>query len=127
MDGPTARVVSGAVAGAALAVVEAHLADYNARDLKSVVNGFTDDATYENVDGEVRGRTALFTMFRDAFEGPTPIRLELRQAVETGSVVAAELTGIADLNGREVEIPVAAFYTVDDGCLARVRVYRDTT
>lgn len=112
---------------ATLAVVEAHLADYNARNLKSVVRGFADDATYENADGEVTGRMALFTMFREAFEGPTPIRLELRQAVGTANVVAAELSGIADLNGREVEIPVAAFYTVDEGCLTRVRVYRDTT
>ena len=113
--------------GVARAVVEAHLADYNARDLKSVVNGFAEDATYENAEGEVTGRAALFAMFREAFEGPTPVRLELRRVVETGDVVAAELAGVADLNGREVEIPVAAFYTVDDGCLARVRVYRDAS
>lgn len=110
-----------------LGTVEAHLSAFNARDADAVVALFTEDAVFATADGLVVGRRALRALFSEAFAEPVGAALELRRAVIDGDTAACELTETLALpDGTSAELPVAAFYTVQRGALARIRVYRDT-
>ena len=110
-----------------LGTVEAHLSAFNARDAEAVVALFTDDAVFATADDLVVGRRALRVLFTQAFAEPVGAALQLRRAVVDGDTAACELVETLALpGGATAELPVAAFYTVARGALARVRVYRDT-
>ena len=110
-----------------LGTVAAHLSAFNARDANAVVALFTDDAVFATADELVVGRRALSALFSQAFAEPVGAALELRRAVVDGDTAACELVETLALpGGATAELPVAAFYTVHSGALARVRVYRDT-
>lgn len=107
---------------AVLAVVEAHLSAFNARDADLVAALFADDATMAAGDQLVVGRRGLHAAFADSFAGPLHPTLELRRAVVEGDTAACELA--QHLPGATLE--VAAFFTVRDGELVRLRIYRET-
>lgn len=109
-----------------LATVEAHLEAFNARDLERVVDLFAEDAVFAAGDQLVIGRRGLRRLFGDAFDQPATVSLELRRAVIEGDTAACELgEHLALPGGTALELAVAAFYTVRDGALVRMRVYRD--
>jgi hypothetical protein len=109
-----------------LDAVEAHLRAFNARDVEGVLALFADDAVFATADGLVVGLRALRALFTEAFQEPVGAALELRRAVVEADTAACELVErLALPDGGVAELPVAAFYTVVRGELARVRVYRD--
>lgn len=111
---------------AVLDAVEAHLRAFNARDVEAVLTLFAHDAVFATADGLVVGRRALRALFTEAFQEPAGAALELRRAVVEADTAACELVErLALPDGGAAELPVAAFYTVIRGELARVRVYRD--
>lgn len=109
----------------AVAAVEAHVAAFNARDADAVLATFSDDAVFSNADDLVVGRTALSAMFRDAFEAPLRANLQVQRAVVDGDTVACELTERLDYAGTTFQAALAGFFTVRDGLLVRVRIYRE--
>ena len=110
---------------AVLDVVEAHLAAYNDRDVERLVEGFAEDAVFATSEHLVVGRRGVRGFFTDAFDGPGRGALELRRAVVQGDSAACELLQHLSLGDDTADLDIAAFYTVREGLLARVRVYRD--
>lgn len=108
-----------------LAAVRAHLTAFNARDVDAVLDTFVDDAVFVAGDHVVVGRRALRALFADSFAAPVRATLELVRAVTDGPSAACELTETLETDEARHQLDVAAFYTVQDGRLARVRVYRD--
>jgi uncharacterized protein (TIGR02246 family) len=109
-----------------LGPVEAHLAAFNERDVDAVMALFAEDAVFATADQLVVGRRGLRALFGDSFAAPVTAALELRRAVVAGDTAACELVERLTLpSGETTELDVAAFYTVRDGALVRVRVYRD--
>ena len=108
-----------------LDAVHAHLAAFNDRDADAVVATFADDAVFAAGEQIVVGHRALRAMFADAFAAPIRARLDLRHAVVDGQTAACELSETLTVEGTTHELDMAAFYSVRDGLLTRVKVYRD--
>jgi len=107
------------------AVVDAHLAAFNAADLAAVMDGFADDAVLSVGDQTAIGARAIRALFADSFASPVTAELMLHRAVVDGDTIACELSETLTVQGTIHTIDVAAFYTVRDGHLVRVRIYRD--
>lgn len=108
-----------------LGAVERHIAAFNDADIDAVMTGFDDEAVFATADQLVVGARAIRRLFADSFGMPVTARLELQRAVVSGDTVACELSERIEGEGLAHEIDVAAFYTVRQGRLARVRIYRD--
>jgi len=113
------------VTEAVLAVVHAHLAAFNAADLDAVLDGFAEDAVFATGDELLIGRRGIGELFRQAFGPDIQATMELRSAVVQGDTAACELSERISYQGESLEFAIAAFYTVRDGRLARVKVYRE--
>ena len=107
------------------AVVDAHLAAFNATDLAAVMDGFADDAVFTVADQTAIGARAIRALFADSFASPVRAELTLRRAVVDDDTVACELSEELTFSGGTHTIDVAAFFTVRDDQLVRVRIYRD--
>jgi hypothetical protein len=106
-------------------VVDAHIAAFNARDTEALVAGFAHDAVFTTGEHTVVGTVGLRVLFGDAFAAPLRATMEVRERVIQGDTVAAELVERLEFEGSVAEIALAAFYTVRDGLLTRVKVYRE--
>lgn len=109
-----------------LAVVDAHIAAFNARDTEALVAGFAHDAVFTTGEHTVVGTAGLRMLFGDAFAAPLRATMEVRERVIQGDTVAAELVERLEFEGTVAEVALAAFYTVRDGLLTRVKVYRES-
>ena len=109
---------------AVLDVVRAHVDAFNAGDVDALMAGFTDDAVFVTGDHMVIGARGLRAMFSDALANLSP-SMELRATVVQHGVVACELSESLTVEGTEFRFSLAAFYTVQRGQIARVKVYRE--
>ena len=109
---------------AILAIVEAHVAAFNAGDVDGVMAGFADDAVFATGEHLVVGHRGISAMFRDALANLAP-SLDVRVAVAQGDVVACEMIESLTVEGAPFEFALAAFYTVRRGEIVRVKVYRE--
>lgn len=106
-------------------MVDAHLAAFNAADLAAVMDGFAEDAVFSVGDQTAIGARAIRTLFADSFASPVGAELMTQRVVVDGDTVACELGERLTIDGVGHDIDVAAFYTVRDEVLVRVRIYRD--
>ena len=106
-------------------VVEAHIAAFNAADLPAVMADIADDAVFSVGEQTAIGARAIRALFADSFASPVTARLTVQRIVIDGDTVACELTEQLTVDGAAHDIAVAAFYTVRDDRLVRVRIYRD--
>lgn len=107
-------------------VVQAHFDAFNAGDIDALMAGFTDDAVFATGEHLVVGARGLRAMFTDALSSLAPV-LEAQSTVVQNGVVACELVERLTIEGAEFAFPIAAFYTVRRGQIARVKVYREGT
>jgi hypothetical protein len=108
-----------------LQVVEEHIRAFNACDLDAVMAGFDDEALFSTAEHLVVGAHAISRLFADSFAAAASARLELQRIVVEGDTAGCELTELIVAEGVEHTLEVAAFYTVRNGRIARVRIYRD--
>ena len=106
-------------------VVHAHVAAFNSRDIDALMATFTPDATLTSADGVAVGRDDLDTLFRDAFEAPLRVTMLVRSALAVDDTVACELTELLDFEDARHQIDLAGFFTVRDGLVSSIRIYRD--
>lgn len=125
MSGPEGMPEPQPADPAVLDVVLEHLDAFAARDLDRVLATFADDAVFTTEDGTVIGRRALRQLFTDAFALPAHVDMERRAVHATGDTVACEIAEHITAEGMTHTMELAGFYTVRDGALVRVRVYRD--
>ena len=86
---------------------------------------FTPEATLTSADGVTVGHEDLDTLFRDAFEAPMRVTMLIRSALAVDNTVACELTELLDFSDTTHEIELAGFFTVQDGLVSSIRIYRD--
>ena len=108
-----------------LAAVHAHIAAFNAADLDGVLAGFAEDAVFSAGEDVFIGRRSIAELFGAAFAPGIEASMELRSAVVQGDTAACELAERITFEGQSLEFAIAAFYTVRDARLARVKVYRE--
>ncbi|HWC20681.1 MAG TPA: nuclear transport factor 2 family protein [Flexivirga sp.] len=108
----------------ARAVLEAHVAAFNDRDVRGLLDGFTEDAEWVTGHYRCAGRTELEELFTGAFAAIAP-RLGIVRVVGGHGVVAAELVEDMTIDGRPVRAPIAGFYTVRDGLIVGAKIYRE--
>ena len=108
-----------------LAAVHAHIAAFNAADLDAVLSGFAEDAVFSAGEDVFIGRRSIAQLFGAAFAPGVEASMELRSAVVQGDTAACELSERITFQGQSLEFAIAAFYTVRDARLARVKVYRE--
>ena len=106
-------------------VVQAHVEAFNACDLDAVMAGFDDEAVFATVEQLAVGSRAISRLFAESFAAPASAHLEVQRIVIDGDTAGCEMTERIVAAGVEHLIDVAAFYTVRDGRIVRVRIYRD--
>lgn len=107
------------------AVVDEHLAAFEARDVERVLATFATDASFTTADGTVVGRTALRHLFEESFALPVDVAMDRQVTHVAGDTVVCEIAERLVADGLTHALDVAAFYTVRGGEIVRVRVYRD--
>ncbi len=105
-------------------VVRRHLDAFNARDLDGLLSTFADDAVFATGDHLVVGRRGINALFADAFRDMRA-ELTLLRWVAAGDTTACELAERVTFAGVSHDFALAGFYTVRDGALVRVKVYRE--
>lgn len=105
-------------------ILETHVTAFNDRDIHALLDGFTDDAEW--VTGQYRclGRAELAELFTGAFATIAP-RLEVVRVIGGDEAVAAELVERMAVDGQIFEAPIAGFYTLHGGRIARAKIYRE--
>lgn len=102
-------------------LVRAHVRAFNDRDLDALLRTLADDAVWTTGRTTVRGRAELATFFAGAFAG-LEASLEIRTLLSDGRAAAAELT---ETFGGARAVPIAGFYELAGGRIARARIYRE--
>lgn len=105
-------------------VLEEHVDAFNAHDTERLLRGLDEEITWHTGSEVVSGREALRTVFDDWLWDRAP-RLDVRDLAVDGDRAAMECVEYILLDGRRVEFPIAAFFTVRNGLLTSVRVYRE--
>lgn len=105
-------------------MLEEHVDAFNAHDTERLLRGLDEEITWHTGSEVVSGREALRTVFDDWLWDRAP-RLDVRDLAVDGDRAAMECVEYILLDGRRVEFPIAAFFTVRNGLLTSVRVYRE--
>ncbi|MFK7755412.1 MAG: nuclear transport factor 2 family protein [Flavobacteriales bacterium] len=111
----------------ALKVVRAQLEAYNAKDLDTFLDAFSDSVKVYTFPDILRseGKQALTKSFTDFFSKAGDLHSEILSRIVTGNVVIDEelVTGFSKDN--QGEFYVTAIYTVTDGTISEMRfIYR---
>lgn len=113
--------------GETLAVVVRHLDAFNKRNVDELCAGFSENIVFSTGEDILSGREVLRRFFQDALDGSVQLALALRRAIVDEDVVACELVESVTIQGVTQEQSIAAFYTVRNGLLTSVKVYREGT
>jgi ketosteroid isomerase-like protein len=108
----------------ARAVVEEHIAAFNAHDASRLLAGLAPDAVWITGSDTVAGRAALADLFDDWLWSTSP-SLSAVSIVAEGDRVAAQLREVMTVDGRRREFTIAVFFEVADGLITRAKVYRE--
>jgi hypothetical protein len=115
-----------AVAAAATrAAVLDHVAAFNAHDTSRLISGLRRDVVWATGSDVFRG---LSTLRADVFdEGLWAMRpsLEVRTLLIDGEAAAGVFHEVLIVNDKTREFDIAVFFTVSDGLIGRVKVFRE--
>ena len=101
-----------------------HLAAFNSHDTSRLLSGLHPEVRWETGQEIVVGRPAAADLFDDWLWGMNP-RLDLLSLVVDADLAAAECTEHLTVHGGPVQSAIAVFFTVWDGQLTRVKVFRE--
>ena len=105
------------------AVME-HLAAFNAHDSARLVSGLADDIVWATGTDVIQGRAATAALFDEGLWALQP-NLALVRLIADGVEAAAECVERLTIDGAPAEFPIGVFFSVRDGLLSRVRVFRE--
>lgn len=106
------------------ALVEEHLAAFNAHDTARLLAGFATDAVWITGEDVVQGRAALAELFDSGLWSMNP-SLRVRSIVSDGDRAAAQLHESITVEGEVREFDIAVFFELADGLITRAKVYRE--
>jgi limonene-1,2-epoxide hydrolase len=114
-------------AAAAIHVVEAMFAAWDAFDWDGVVNAFTEDGVMHSMYKEpFVGREAIRARLDAVGPGMEMMRCEIKSIGCFGRIVAAERIDTFTFNGRTGSVPCAGFFEIQGGKISRWREYCDS-
>jgi uncharacterized protein len=105
------------------AVLE-HLAAFNSHDGQRLFRGFDESIVWSTGADRFEGRQALHDLFDAWLWSMTP-RLDLVRLIVEGDTASAECVEHLVIDGEPAGFAIAAFFTVRDGLLVRVKVFRE--
>ncbi len=105
-------------------LVRAHLEAVNSGDRVRIEAGLADDVVWITGAERVEGRPAVVE-FVSAARAALSLRLRLMSIVCDELHAACELRETSTVESNERTVGVAAFYTVREGLISRVKVYRE--
>ena len=85
-----------------------------------------DDCYYDNVPvGDMTGKDKMEEFLGPMFKGSGPVTFEIHSQTTTGNIVMNERTDRFVMKGKEIAIPVAGVFEVNDGKITFWRDYFD--
>jgi hypothetical protein len=108
----------------AATVVRRHVDAFNARDLDTLMAGFTEDASWVTGATIARGRGELTVLFAGAMAGLLPT-LVIQNLLAEGDRAACQMTEMLTVARAERTFFIAAFYQLRGGRIASAKVYRE--
>lgn len=107
-------------------IVDAFIAAIERRDIEAAVALLADDISYENMPIEpVRGRDNVRQVLEGFLAPATAVDWRIVDQFASGSTVVNERVDRFQINGGWLELPVAGFFRVVDGCIVLWRDYFD--
>lgn len=104
-------------------VVDEFIAAFTAKDIEAAMALVAEDCYYDNVPvGDMRGHQAMREFLAPMFASKGPVTFEVHRSACTGSTVFNERTDHMVMKGKQISIPVAGVFEVEDG---RITFWRD--
>lgn len=107
-------------------IVEEFIGRFSAKDVEAVLALVSDDVYYDNVPiGDMRGKEAVRKFLTPMLTGSGPVEFEVHRKAVSGNVVFNERTDRMVVKGRQIALPVAGVFEVNDGLITFWRDYFD--
>lgn len=107
-------------------VVDDFIAAFAAKDEEAAMALVADDCYYDNVPvGDMRGKEAMREFLAPMFKSQHPVTFEVHRSACTGNVVLNERTDHMVMKGKQISLPVAGVFEVNDGLITFWRDYFD--
>jgi limonene-1,2-epoxide hydrolase len=107
-------------------VVDRFMACFAAKDLDGALALVSDDVHYDNVPiGDMRGKDAMREFLTPLVGGNGPVEFEVHRKAASGNLVFNERTDRMVVKGKQIALPVAGVFEVDDGKITFWRDYFD--
>jgi limonene-1,2-epoxide hydrolase len=96
------------------------------KDQEAAMALVADDCYYDNVPvGHMTGKDKIEEFLAPMFRGSGPVVFEIHRQATTGNIVMNERTDRFVMRGKEISIPVAGVFEVNDGKITFWRDYFD--
>lgn len=102
------------------------IAAFNAKDVDTVMNFFSEDAIYHNMpSGPVQGTEAVRNLITSFVNPASSINWETLNIAQTGDTVLTERIDRFVINGKNIELPVMGAFDMKNGKITAWRDYFD--
>ena len=107
-------------------VVDEFMGRFAAKDVEGILALVSEDVYYDNVPiGDMRGKAAMREFLAPMVAGDGPVEFEVHRKAATGNLVFNERTDRMVVQGKQIELPVAGVFEVQDGLITFWRDYFD--
>ena len=107
-------------------IVNSFTAAFGAKDLEAALRLVADDVHYDNVPiGDMRGKDAMRDFLAPMINGSGPVLFEVHRQAASGNLVFNERTDRFVMKGKQIDLPVAGVFEVNDGLITFWRDYFD--
>lgn len=111
---------------AAEQVVNAFIAAVGDKDEAKAMACVADDCYYDNVPvGDMTGKDKMLEVLGPMFKSKGPVSFEVLRQSAAGNIVMNERIDRFTMKGKEIAIPVAGVFEVNDGLITFWRDYFD--
>jgi limonene-1,2-epoxide hydrolase len=107
-------------------VVNDFIAAVGRKDQQAAMALVAEDCYYDNVPvGDMRGHEKMLEVLGPMFASKGPVQFEVHRQACTGNIVMNERTDRFVMKGKEIAIPVAGIFEVENGKITFWRDYFD--
>lgn len=107
--------------------VNTFIAGIEAKDMDAAMSVIADDCYYDNVPvGDMTGKDKMLEFLGGMFQGDGPVEFEVLRQTAAGNMVMNErVDKFQTKSGRQIALPVAGVFEVNDGLITFWRDYFD--
>lgn len=107
-------------------VVDQFIEAVGRKDLDAAMAVVADDCYYDNVPiGDMTGKDKMLEFLTPMFKGAGPASFEVLRTSCTGNIVMNERIDRFQMKGKDIALPVAGVFEVNDGKITFWRDYFD--